>query len=101
MPLAQSMELPPPTATIRSMRPARANSSAGGDVARGRVLLDGVEDDDFQTGLAQRRRRALRVAGRPQAGVGDEQRPRPAQLARQFAEAVQDADAEDDAWSGW
>ena len=79
------------------MRPAPGGIQRGGDVARGGVLLDAVEDEDFQTGRAQRGGGALRMAGRPQAGVGDEQRPRAAEFARNLAEAGEGADAEDDA----
>ncbi len=53
----------------------------GGDVARRRVLLDLVEDEDLQAGLAQRGHGPLRVAGLAQPGVGDQQDAPAAQLA--------------------
>ena len=53
--------------------------------------------NDLQAGLAQRRQGALRMAGRLQAGVGDEQDAPAAQLARQLAQAGERAGPEDDA----
>ena len=98
MPLAQSIELPPPTATIRSMRRGAGEVQRGVDVPGGRVLLDVVEDEDFQAG-----RRAATPAAR--CGWPAASRPgsvtsstrRAAEFARQLAQAVQRAGPEDDA----
>ena len=54
MPLAQSMALPPPTLTIRSMLQRPGEGDAGLDVVVGRVFLDVVEDEDLQARRPQR-----------------------------------------------
>ena len=95
--MAQSIELPPPTATMKSMLMLPGEVQAGLDVPGGRVLLDAVEDEDFQPGVAQRGQRPLRMAGRLQAGIGDQQHALAAQFARQFAEPAQRARPEDHA----
>src|SRR5262249_15830033 len=66
------------------------------DVVGGWVLFDGIEDPHVQAGVAQDRQGPLRVAGFFQAGIGDQQDPRTAEFAGQFAEARQGAGAEHD-----
>ena len=94
--MAQSIELPPPTATIRSMRSARAKSSAAATL---RVVGFSSTPSKTKTSSPASRSDATArcgMAGRPQAGVGDEQHAFAAELARQFAQAVDGADAEHD-----
>jgi len=86
MPLAQSIALPPADADDEIDAERTGEADARLDVAVSRVLLDAVEQEDFQASFPQRGDGALRVAGLLQAGVGDEEGARVAQLAGQLAE---------------
>jgi hypothetical protein len=71
MPLAVSIELPPPIATGR--RTLRGTRRAGVDQLDARVRFHAVEDDGSQSD--PRRLEAVSSSRRLDAWVGDEQRP--------------------------
>ena len=54
MPLAQSMALPPPTATIRSTLSGRAKATPASTCLVVGIFLDVIEDEDFQARVAER-----------------------------------------------
>ena len=69
---------------------------AGLHVPVSRVRFDVVEDEDLQARLADRLDGALRVAGGFEAGIGDQEDARLAQLAGHLAEPGERAGAVDD-----
>ena len=93
--MAQSIELPPPTATMKSIWCSRAKRETGIDVLGGRVLLDGVEQEDAGPGGLEGLHRPIGMAGGADAGVGDEQYALAAQFAHQFPDAGQRPGPED------
>ena len=97
MPFAQSSELPPPTATIESTRQRRRDGPPGLDHARVGIGVEVVERERPHALRVQERRGALHLPGRDDPAIGDEQRARERQLARQLAEPRKRAIAEHDA----
>ena len=93
IPLAQSIELPPPTPTMKSISCCRAKSTAGST-----CRLVGFSSTPSKTKTSSPASRsdcaaALRMAGCFEARVGDQQDATAAQLAHQLAEARQRAPA--------
>jgi hypothetical protein len=67
------------------------------DVAAGGILFDFVKDEDLQPRVAQRLFGALRMAGRFQAVIGDQEDSGRPELASEIAELLQATGAVDDA----
>ena len=89
MPLAQSSELPPPSATSESIACEAAATRPGLDHAAVGVGVEAVKADDLDAGVRQHPGRALHMSRRHQAGVGDEQGPFEALLDAQVAQPRQ------------
>ena len=97
MPFAQSSELPPPTATIESTRQDAATARPGVDHARIGIGVEVVKRERLHALRVQQRRGALHLSGRDDPAIGDQQRARERQLARELAEPRKRAIAEHDA----
>ena len=94
MPLAQSSELPPPSATIPSTRAAPATSRRRRTLPVG-VLREVVEAGDGDAGRFEHLLYPLRVAGPHHPRIADEQHPAEAEFLRERAAALDHAGPED------
>ena len=63
--------------------------NAGFDMSAGRILLDFVEQEDFQARVLERSGGPLRMAGGFEARIGDEEDAGIAEFAGEFAEAIE------------
>ena len=92
IPLAQSIALPPPRPTIRSIPPLRRGGfHTGVHVGRCGVLLHVVEHEDVAPRPAQQSQRPVRDARADDPRIGHEQNSLSAQSVRQDRELRQRA----------
>src|SRR5438874_1282941 len=71
------------------------------DVACRRVLLHAVEEEGVKAGIAKTCQRALRMAGRLQTRIGNQQHARSAQFTDQVAKLGERARPKDQAREWW